>query len=171
MVLRFAGLSSPPEALTRCTNCQWAIGLDEYRTGGLKYVSLLPFANESSRRRPVFRAHINNCLSIGLGQFNRPSHMNPGLLHDQGHKTPSLQKAKTHVMLFSPSATQPLLPSACITNIKHTTCQVNPLSQPFIVPNTCPDPSPHSSPTTMPTGRHAHLRSVQLQPLTPIKPP
>ena len=146
MVLQFAGLSSPPKALTRCTNCQWAIDLDEYRTGGLKYVSLLPFVNESSRWRPVIRAHINLYLSIGLGQFNRPSHMNPGLLHDQGHKKPSPQKARTHITLFSPSATQPLRPAP-------------------------PPVSPYSSPTTMPTSHHTHLRSVQLSPLTPIKPP
>ena len=48
-------------------------------------------------------------------RFNRPPHMNPGLLLDQGHKTPGLQKAKPYITLLSPSATQPFRPAALPT--------------------------------------------------------
>ena len=34
-------------------------------------------------------------------QFNRPPHVNTGFLHDQGHKSLSLQKTKTHITMSS----------------------------------------------------------------------
>ena len=175
-VLRFAGISSPPEALTRCINCQWATDLDEYRTGGLKYVSLLPFVNESSRWRPVFRAHISMCLSIGLGQFNRSSHINPGLLRDQGHKTPSLQKAKTHITLSSPSATQPLRhsarspvsPTSSTPPAKKNLPFSYPLSRTLaLIPRRPAHPLPHP-PVAMPTSAQSNCH--RSHPSSPLKP-
>jgi hypothetical protein len=34
-------------------------------------------------------------------QFNHPPHANTGFLHDQGHKTPSLQKTKNRITMLS----------------------------------------------------------------------
>ena len=133
----------------------------------------LPLVNKSSRWCPVFRAHINMCLSFGLGQFNRLPHMNPGLLHDQGHKIPCLQKAKTHISLSFPSATQPLVHSALHPQHQAHTLQANPPSQPSIIPNTRPDPLPPSSPTTTPTSRHAHPAQSNYHrshPSSPLEP-
>ena len=57
-------------------------------------------------------------------QFNRPPHVNPGLLHDQGLDTKHLVLRKLRhdgVVPVRHPTTPPLRPLACIANIKHTT--------------------------------------------------